>query len=101
MVNNYTREMNTISAIVDVRQKNGEEYEPSYLRGFERHRKRKNYGISVIEHAVVLSDLFGKELHANGILSCSWKSLNISSNMTSSIPFANSCFAQFVIVPSK
>lgn len=43
MVNNYTREMNTISAIelnnllckfvVGVRQKNGEEYEPSYLRG--------------------------------------------------------------------
>jgi len=43
MVNNYTCEMNTISAIelnnllckfvVGVRQKNGEEYEPSYLRG--------------------------------------------------------------------
>ena len=62
MVNNYTREMNTISAIelnnllckfvVNVRQKNGEEYEPSYLRGmlgsFERHLKRKNYGISLI-----------------------------------------------------
>jgi hypothetical protein len=43
MVNNYTCEMNTISAIelnnllckffvVVVRQKNGEEYEPSYLR---------------------------------------------------------------------
>jgi hypothetical protein len=31
----------------------------------------------VMEHVVVLSDLFGKELHANGILSCSWKSLNI------------------------
>ena len=54
MVNNYTREMNTISAIelnnllckvfVGVRQKNGEEYEPSYLRdmlgSFERHHKR-------------------------------------------------------------
>lgn len=62
MVNNYTCEMNTISAIelnnllckffVGVRQKNGEEYEPSYLRGmlgsFERHLKRKNYGISLI-----------------------------------------------------
>jgi hypothetical protein len=62
MVNNYTREMNTISAIelnnllckfvVGVRQKNGEEYEPSYLRGmlgsFERHLKRKKYGISLI-----------------------------------------------------
>jgi hypothetical protein len=46
----------------------------------------------VIEHAVVLSDLFGKELHANGILSYSWKSLNISSNRKSSIPFTNSCF---------
>jgi hypothetical protein len=56
MVNNYTCEMNTISAIelnnflckffVGVRQKNGEQYEPSYLRGmlgsFERHLKRKN-----------------------------------------------------------
>ena len=54
--------MNTISAIelnnflcnffVGVRQKNGEQYEPSYLRGmlgsFERHLKRKNYGISLI-----------------------------------------------------
>ena len=62
MVNNYTCEMNTISAIelnnflcnffVGVRQKNGEQYEPSYLRGmlgsFERHLKRKNYGISLI-----------------------------------------------------
>jgi hypothetical protein len=62
MVNNYTREMNTISAIelnnllckcfVGVRQKNGEEYEPSYLRGilgiFEHHHKRNNYGISLI-----------------------------------------------------
>jgi hypothetical protein len=62
MVKNYTCEMNTISAIelnnllckyfVGVRQKNGEEYEPSYLRGmlgsFERHLKRKNYGISLI-----------------------------------------------------
>jgi hypothetical protein len=50
MVKNYTCEMNTISAIElnnllckcfgGVRQKNGEEY--------ERHLKRKNYGISLI-----------------------------------------------------
>lgn len=62
MVNNDTREMNTKSAtelnnllfkiVVGVRQKNGEEYEPLYSRGmlgsFERHLKRKNYGISLI-----------------------------------------------------
>jgi hypothetical protein len=54
-VDNDTREMNTIPAteldnllcklFVGVRQKNGEEYEASYLRGmlcrFERHLKRK------------------------------------------------------------
>jgi hypothetical protein len=54
-VDNDTREMNTSPAteldnllcklFVGVRQKNGEEYEASYLRGmlcrFERHLKRK------------------------------------------------------------
>ena len=71
MVNNYTREMNTISAIVDVRQKNGEEYEPSYIRGmlgsFERHLKRKNYGISLIS---------GYEFYkARDVLTCKQKDL--------------------------
>jgi hypothetical protein len=57
--------------LVDVRQKNGEEYEPSYIRGmldsFERHRKRKNYGISLIS---------GYEFYkARDVLKCKQKDL--------------------------
>jgi len=58
---------------VGVRQKNGEEYEPSYLRGmlgsFERHLKKLNYNTSLI---------FGYEFSkAREVLKCKQKNLKM------------------------